>query len=110
VARTRRTLRDEVRRQRPEANADELIASGLVLVGGRRASDPNLEIARGTAVIVLRHTVLRGTAKLQSALTQFRVPLAERVALDLGAAAGGFTRALLDAGAVRVYAADAGFG
>ena len=30
--------------------------------------------------------------------------------LDLGAAAGGFTRVLLDAGAARVYAVDAGFG
>lgn len=33
-----------------------------------------------------------------------------RMALDAGAAAGGFTRALLDAGARRVYAVDAGFG
>lgn len=32
------------------------------------------------------------------------------MALDVGAAAGGFTRALLDAGARRVYAVDAGHG
>lgn len=38
------------------------------------------------------------------------MPAADRVALDVGAAAGGFTRALLDAGARRVYAVDAGYG
>ena len=36
--------------------------------------------------------------------------VAGRTALDLGAAAGGFTTALLDAGAARVYAVDVGFG
>jgi 23S rRNA (cytidine1920-2'-O)/16S rRNA (cytidine1409-2'-O)-methyltransferase len=53
---------------------------------------------------------LRGEVKLRAALGAFRVDVAGRVALDVGAAAGGFTRVLLDAGAARVYAVDAGFG
>jgi 23S rRNA (cytidine1920-2'-O)/16S rRNA (cytidine1409-2'-O)-methyltransferase len=110
VPRRRRTLWNEVHRQRPEADAEELIRAGLVLVGGRPAIDPDVVLARGTEVVVVRPIRLRGTTKLRAALDRFRVPVPGRVALDVGAAAGGFTRALLDAGAVRVYAADAGFG
>ncbi|MGH9180531.1 MAG: SAM-dependent methyltransferase, partial [Acidimicrobiales bacterium] len=53
---------------------------------------------------------LRGEAKLAAALARFAVPVTGRVALDAGAAAGGFTRVLLAAGARRVYAVDAGHG
>jgi 23S rRNA (cytidine1920-2'-O)/16S rRNA (cytidine1409-2'-O)-methyltransferase len=45
-----------------------------------------------------------------AALSTFAVAVAGRVVLDLGAAAGGFTRVLLEAGASRVYAVDAGYG
>jgi 23S rRNA (cytidine1920-2'-O)/16S rRNA (cytidine1409-2'-O)-methyltransferase len=56
------------------------------------------------------HAPLRGEAKLRAALDGFDVRAAGRICLDLGAAAGGFTRVLLEAGAMRVYAVDAGFG
>jgi 23S rRNA (cytidine1920-2'-O)/16S rRNA (cytidine1409-2'-O)-methyltransferase len=58
----------------------------------------------------LIHAPLRGEAKLQAALAGFGIDVAGRVCLDLGAAAGGFTRVLLEAGAARVYAVDVGFG
>ncbi len=47
---------------------------------------------------------------MRAALSGFGVLIAGRACLDLGAAAGGFTRVLLEAGASRVYAVDAGFG
>src|SRR5262245_23079822 len=58
----------------------------------------------------LRPVALRGEAKLRHGLRAMAVPVEGRVALDVGAAAGGFTRVLLEAGAVRVYAVDAGHG
>jgi 23S rRNA (cytidine1920-2'-O)/16S rRNA (cytidine1409-2'-O)-methyltransferase len=54
--------------------------------------------------------VLRGEVKLQAALDNFQVSVAGRVALDVGASTGGFTRVLLRAGATRCYAVDAGHG
>jgi 23S rRNA (cytidine1920-2'-O)/16S rRNA (cytidine1409-2'-O)-methyltransferase len=53
---------------------------------------------------------LRGEAKLRAALAEFGVDVGGRTCLDVGAAAGGFTRVLLECGAARVYAVDAGFG
>ena len=53
---------------------------------------------------------LRGEAKLRAALDGFAIRVEGRVALDVGAAAGGFVRVLLERGARRVYAVDAGHG
>lgn len=53
---------------------------------------------------------LRGSIKLRAALDRFAVDVRGRTALDVGAAAGGFTAVLLERGADRVYAVDAGHG
>lgn len=81
-----------------------------MLVDGFPVRNPRSLVA-ASARIGLRETArLRGEAKLEAALEAFPLDVAGRVALDVGAAAGGFTRVLLRAGARRVYAVDVGHG
>src|SRR5215470_10833951 len=87
-----------------------LIKEGAVLIDGVPAASPRTRVRADAAVRIRRPRLLRGTVKLAHALTAFCVDAAGAVALDLGAAAGGFTQALLDAGASRVYAVDVGAG
>ena len=88
----------------------QLIKEGAVLVNGLPATNLRTRVAADAAIRIRRPRVLRGTIKLSHALTAFGVRAAGLVALDLGAAAGGFTQALLEAGAARVYAVDVGSG
>ncbi|MGH2351413.1 MAG: SAM-dependent methyltransferase [Chloroflexota bacterium] len=92
--------------EHPEA----LIDAGRVRVDGVARTNPATLVRPDAAIVVSGPTALRGEAKLRAALETFRVPIVGRVALDVGAAAGGFTRVLLEAGARRVYAVDAGHG
>ncbi len=88
----------------------QAIAQGLVLVEGAPVTNPQSRVRATSSIRVLRTKPLRGTLKLRGALGTLRLPVAGKRALDLGAAAGGFTQALLEAGASRVYAVDAGSG
>jgi len=87
-----------------------LIKEGAVLVDGVPAQSPRTRVRADAAIQIRRPRLLRGTVKLAHALAVFGIDAAGAAALDLGAAAGGFTQALLDAGAARVYAVDAGAG
>jgi 23S rRNA (cytidine1920-2'-O)/16S rRNA (cytidine1409-2'-O)-methyltransferase len=98
-------------RRFPEVHEpEELIAGGRVLVDGAPVSSPRAFVRADASIKIVRPKPLRGTAKLAHAMEQFGLDVSGLVAVDLGAAAGGFTKALLDAGAARVYAVDAGFG
>jgi 23S rRNA (cytidine1920-2'-O)/16S rRNA (cytidine1409-2'-O)-methyltransferase len=86
------------------------IVAGRVMVNGLVVTNPDAGVATDAVVALVAERVLRGTVKLQAALAQFGPKVSGRVCLDVGAAAGGFTAALLEAGARRVYAVDAGYG
>lgn len=88
----------------------DAIREGRVLVEGRPVLNPNARIAHDAHVVVRERRELRGAIKLRAALTLFDINVSGRVALDVGAATGGFTTALLEAGAARVYAVDVGHG
>jgi 23S rRNA (cytidine1920-2'-O)/16S rRNA (cytidine1409-2'-O)-methyltransferase len=102
------TLVDVVRRDHEDSAA--LIREGCVRVDGAIITNANARVRRDAAVRVQRPRPLRGTHKLAYAIDHFGVEVAGRIALDVGAAAGGFTTVLLERGARRVYAVDVGFG
>jgi 23S rRNA (cytidine1920-2'-O)/16S rRNA (cytidine1409-2'-O)-methyltransferase len=108
---TLRTLVDELARINSELeDPHDLIVRGGVLVDGTVRTNPASLVRRGASITLRVEPTLRGEAKLRAALDAFRIDVGGRVALDVGAAAGGFTRVLLAAGAARVYAVDVGYG
>jgi 23S rRNA (cytidine1920-2'-O)/16S rRNA (cytidine1409-2'-O)-methyltransferase len=92
------------------ADPHHSIVSGRVLVNGAPITNPASRVRADVAVRLLEVRPLRGSLKLRGALDALSLDVDGAVALDLGAAAGGFTLALLDAGAAVVYAVDAGSG
>jgi 23S rRNA (cytidine1920-2'-O)/16S rRNA (cytidine1409-2'-O)-methyltransferase len=110
MTRRLRRLGDLVAELDPGEDPDRLVASGEIEVDGLAVTNPEARVPAGALVRRRRPASLRGQAKLSAALAAFGIDVTGRVALDVGAAAGGFTRVLLEAGARRVYAVDAGHG
>lgn len=86
--------------------------AGAVRVGGqvaRRAAAP-VDDDVAVAVDAGPRFVSRGGEKLDAALVELGLDVTGAVALDIGSSTGGFTDALLQRGAARVYAIDVGKG
>lgn len=112
--------------------ADQLLASGgytdsrekakrLIMAGkvhymdkGQKTpvSKPGQQFAPDTEFTVPddNRFVSRGAYKILTAIEKFSIDFTDKVALDAGASTGGFTDCMLQHGAVRVYAADVGYG
>jgi 23S rRNA (cytidine1920-2'-O)/16S rRNA (cytidine1409-2'-O)-methyltransferase len=92
--------------------AQALIMAGEVLLNGQKAAKPGQAVAGDAVVEVLARPpyVSRGGFKLAAALRRFAIGVTGEICLDIGSSTGGFTDALLQAGAARVHAVDCGQG
>ncbi len=94
------------------SQAQALIMAGKVTVDGKPVTKPGAPVARDAAIGLEEKApyVSRGGIKLAHALDEFKTDVAGMIAMDIGASTGGFTDCLLQRGARRVYAIDAGYG
>ena len=93
--------------------AQALIMAGQVYIGEKKVLKAS-ETAEDGAPVSIRGEqnafASRGGHKLEKAITAFHADVSGLTAMDIGAAAGGFTDVLLRHGAKHVYAIDVGYG
>lgn len=93
--------------------AQALIIAGKVLVNGQKVDKAGAQVVADSMIRLLGEDlkyVSRGGLKLERALEHWRVDVAGKVCLDVGASTGGFTDCLLQHGAAHVIAVDTGYG
>jgi 23S rRNA (cytidine1920-2'-O)/16S rRNA (cytidine1409-2'-O)-methyltransferase len=93
--------------------AQALILAGKVLVGGQKIEKAGAGVQAQADIRLLGEGlkyVGRGGLKLEKAIEHWRIEIAGKVCLDVGASTGGFTDCLLQHGAARVIAVDTGHG
>jgi 23S rRNA (cytidine1920-2'-O)/16S rRNA (cytidine1409-2'-O)-methyltransferase len=93
--------------------AQALILAGKVLVDDQKLEKAGAPVAVECVIRLLGEDlkyVSRGGLKLESALDNWNISVAEKTCLDVGASTGGFTDCLLQRGALRVVAVDTGYG
>jgi len=96
-------------RQRARA----MIMAGKILVNNQPAAKAGTLVARDDHIELKGEDipyVSRGGLKLEGALNELSLNIADCTCLDVGASTGGFTDCLLQNGAARVYAVDVGYG
>ncbi len=93
--------------------ASAMILAGRVLVNEQKTIKAGTPVAEDASVRMLGEDipfVSRGGLKLQGALQHWKIDLAQRWCVDVGASTGGFTDCMLQAGAAGVVAVDTGYG
>jgi 23S rRNA (cytidine1920-2'-O)/16S rRNA (cytidine1409-2'-O)-methyltransferase len=93
--------------------AQALILAGKVLVDEQKVEKSGAQFSEECAIRLLGEDlkyVSRGGLKLERALEHWKINVAGKICLDVGASTGGFTDCLLQHGAARVIAVDTGYG
>lgn len=95
------------------SKAQALVMSGVVLVNEKRVEKASESFAADVTIRIKGDSpearyASRGGLKLEAALREFNIDPTGFVCLDIGASTGGFTDCLLQHGATRVVAIDAG--
>ena len=92
--------------------AQRAVMAGEVKIGTRVASKSSQLVDPDAAIAVkaVPKFVGRGGLKLEGALDHFKIDIAGKIALDIGASTGGFTDCLLQRSAAKLYAVDVGHG
>ena len=93
--------------------AQALILAGRELVNEQKLEKAGAAVADDVSIRILGDDlpyVGRGGLKLARALQHWRIDVAAKTCLDIGASTGGFTDCLLQHGAARVIAVDTGYG
>lgn len=89
------------------------IMAGLVFVENKRIDKAGELVDIESDIVVKGDAVpyvSRGGLKLEKALVEFKIDVAGKTAVDVGASTGGFTDCLLKNGAVKVVSIDVGYG
>jgi 23S rRNA (cytidine1920-2'-O)/16S rRNA (cytidine1409-2'-O)-methyltransferase len=94
------------------SKAKALILAGDVLVDDAPVSRAGAGVSASQVVSLKQKPrfVGRGGEKIDHALDRFDIDVSGKVVADLGACTGGFTDAVLQRGAAKVYAIDVGYG
>src|SRR5437762_3995369 len=93
--------------------AQALIIGGKILVDEQKVEKPGAQVESDSAIRLLGEDlryVSRGGLKLEKALEYWRIDVAGKTCIDVGASTGGFADCLLQHGAARVIAIDTGRG
>ncbi len=93
--------------------AQALILAGSVLVDDQKLTKSGTPVPPECVIRMLGEDlkyVSRGGLKLERALDHWKIEVAGKTCVDIGASTGGFTDCLLQRGAARVIAVDTGYG